>query len=240
MYTSHLFVAVATAAAGAGAQPSAQQEVSSASRDVPCVVVRACPAMATVSYSRSVPDGGPFPETEVGLCYDDAAAQLHVNFTAYAEQYFYYDPDMVTNDPLYEYEVMETFIQRGSADPQTYLEFEVSPANVTWQAIIYNPSKVRAAGAVFDGFYIKTPVEDGFSAVTTLDRPAQTWNSYVKIPLGIFNVDAGKASGTDWRMNFFRIVESAQSFPNQTLGSWSPVPEANFHMTPYLGRVRFE
>jgi hypothetical protein len=222
----------------ATAMPQAQKAASSYS-EVPYLVAYQCPTMATISYSLSVPDRDPFPKTEVGLCYDDAAGFLHINFTAYNEQYFFYDPDMGTNDALYEYEVMEAFIYQGTNDPQTYLEFEVSPANVTWQAFVYNPSKIRESGAVFDHFFINDPLYDGFSAQTILDRAGQTWNSYVQIPLGLFNIDPGEANGTDWRMNFFRIVESEDTFPNQTYGAWSPVPEPNFHMTPYLGRVHF-
>lgn len=223
----------------AAAMPQAQKAASSYI-DVPSLTVFGCPNMSTVSYSKSIPDGGSFPTTEVGLCYDDDAGFLHINFTAYEEEYFFYDPDMGTNDGLYEYEVMEAFIYLGTEDPQTYLEFEVSPANVTWQAFVYNPSKVRATGAVFDHFFISDPFGDGFSAETVLDRPGHTWNSQVQIPLGLFNIDKGEASGTDWRMNFFRIVESEDTYPNQTYGAWSPVPEANFHMTPYLGRIHFD
>ncbi len=52
--------------------------------------------------------------------------------------------------PFRQYEVMEAFIYHGTNDPQTYLEFEINPNNVTFQAFIHNPSKVRAAGAAFD------------------------------------------------------------------------------------------
>ncbi|KAK3181588.1 hypothetical protein K4F52_007143 [Lecanicillium sp. MT-2017a] len=205
--------------------------------NVPSVQVPACPAVGTVQYSKSVPDKQDFPLTQVDLCYTDSS--LAITFTAYNETNFYFDPEHGTNDPLYEYEVMEAFIYKGTDDPQTYLEFEVSPNNVTWQAFVYNPSKVRAEGAPFDHFFITNPSTDGFSSETKLDKEAEIWESAVKIPLGLFNVDIGKAKGTEWRMNFFRTVVSPETFPDQGLGAWSPPNKANFHITKYLGNVKF-
>lgn len=127
----------------------------------------------------------------------------------------------------------------GTNDPQTYLEFEVAPNNVTFQAFIYNPSKVRAAGAAFDRFYITDLADDGITANTSLAYDASTWVSDIQIPLGLFNVDKGKGRGTKWRMNFFRTITGPTTFPNQTYGGWSVPDEANFHMTPYFGEITF-
>lgn len=128
---------------------------------------------------------------------------------------------------------------RGSDDPQTYLEFEVAPNNVTFSAFIYNPSKIRATGAAFDRFYIADLVDDKLSATTRLDKPNEEWKSDVQIPLGFFNVEDGCAEGTEWRMNFFRTVTSSATFPNQSYGGWSAPNETNFHMTPFFGHVNF-
>lgn len=91
----------------------------------------------------------------------------------------------------------------------------MAPNNVTFSAFIYNPSKVRATGAAFDRFYITDLADDKLSATTALDEPNETWVSKVQIPLGLFNVDDGEAKGTQWRMNFFRTVTSASTFPTQ-------------------------
>ncbi|KAI1841887.1 hypothetical protein JX265_010803 [Neoarthrinium moseri] len=204
---------------------------------VPSLSVPACPQLGSIKYSQSVPDKSPFPETQVDLCYDDTS--LKIDFTAYDEQYFYFNSSHQMNDPIYEYEVMECFVYRGTEDPQTYLEFEVSPNNVTWHAFIYNPSKVRASGAVFDRFFITDPALDGISAATTLDKTNKIWKSSISLPLGFFNVDNGAANGTQWRMNFFRTITSPEIFPNQTLGAWSPPDQANFHMSPFFGHIQF-
>ena len=144
---------------------------------------------------------------------------------------------MGTNDDLWMYEVMEAFIYAGEKDPQTYLEYEINPNNVTYQAMVYNPTKVRADGAPFDHFMVANPAEDGFTASTRLDRYAQTWFSDVTIPLGLFNVD--EPCGSHWRMNFFRTITSPSTYPDQELGAWSVPNEANFHMTSFMRHVIF-
>ncbi|OTA65354.1 hypothetical protein K449DRAFT_392461 [Hypoxylon sp. EC38] len=205
---------------------------------VPALNAPACSGgRGTVQYANSVPDKGDFPKTQVDICYDDTS--IHITFTAFEETNFYFNASQTTNDPIWQYEVMEAFIHHGTNDPQTYLEFEVSPNNVTFQAWIFNKSKVRAASAPLDTSYLTQPLVDGLTAETSLDKEAQTWVSSATIPLGLFNVDNGQAAGTKWRMNFFRTVVSPQTFPDQLLGAWNPTNESNFHMTPFFGEVTF-
>ncbi|KAI1381202.1 hypothetical protein F4677DRAFT_402396 [Hypoxylon crocopeplum] len=205
---------------------------------LPSLKAPACSAgKGTVEYSKSVPDKAAFPKTKVDVCYDDKS--IHITFTALEETNYYFNESQTTNDPIWEYEVMEGFIYHGTNDPQSYLEFEVSPNNVTFQAWIFNPSKVRAADHPLDTSYLTQPAVDGLSAVTTLDKAAQTWVSSATIPLGLFNVDNGQAKGTSWRMNFFRTVVSPDTYPDQLLGAWNPTNESNFHMTPFFGKVFF-
>lgn len=97
------------------------------------------------SYNKTFPNQTHFPPTEVAICY--TVDSINLAFTAHNETSFYYNPSQGTNKAIWEYEVMETFIALGDKDPQTYLEFEVNPNNVTFQAFIYNPGKVRADGA---------------------------------------------------------------------------------------------
>ncbi|KAL6798031.1 hypothetical protein J3E68DRAFT_398854 [Trichoderma sp. SZMC 28012] len=220
-----------TAAAGLLATASATYS------KLPSVNVPSCPRVGTISYSKSVPDLTPFPLTQVNLCYTDKSLEL--SFIAYDEVNYFFNASQGTNDDIWEYEVMEAFLYKGTEDPQTYVELEVNPNNVTYQAFVYNPSKNRAVGAPFDHFFVSDPATDGFSAKTVLNKPAKTWKSTVTVPLGIFNVDVGKAKGTDWRMNFFRTVVSPEIYPNQTLGGWSPPDQASFHITKFFGHVKF-
>ncbi|PGH04312.1 hypothetical protein AJ80_08535 [Polytolypa hystricis UAMH7299] len=205
------------------------------SSKLPRVDVPRCPRTEKISYSQTIPDKKPFPRTAVELCWDKST--LHLAFSAFEEKHFHFNASQGTNDDIWEYSVMEAFIHHGTNDPQTYLEFEVNPNNVTYQAFIYNPSKVRAPDAPFDHFFVSDPLTDGITATTKLNRRRQTWVSKVQIPLGLFNVDEPR--GTRWRMNFFRTITSPSTFPDQELGGWSSPDEASFHKTPFFGHVRF-
>ncbi|KAM0550601.1 hypothetical protein ACHAPJ_008859 [Fusarium lateritium] len=216
---------------------AAAASLTTATLHVPSVTVPACPKTGTIKFSKSVPDQKPFPRTEVDLCYTHNA--LSLTFTALDEKNFYFNASQGTNDDIWEYEVMEAFIYKGVDDPQTYLEYEINPNNVTYQAFVYNPSKDRAEGAPFDHFFISDPAGDGFEAETKLNKRAKRWVSKASIPLGLFNVDPGKARGTKWRMNFFRTVTSPKTFPDQELGGWSSPDKASFHITKYFGHVLF-
>ncbi|KAI0156588.1 hypothetical protein GGR57DRAFT_85583 [Xylariaceae sp. FL1272] len=206
---------------------------------VPCLDVPSCDnGRGTVQYDKTVPNGeNEFPTTQVDLCYTDST--IEITFTAFDEVNFFYNASQVINDPIYEYEVMEAFIYKGTSDPTTYFEFEVSPNNITWQAFVYNPSKVRTTGAPFDNGQLHNPIEDGLVTTTSLDKDAGIWVSNASLPLALFNVDNGQAEGTKWRMNFFRTVVAEATFPDQLLGAWSPTNESSFHMTPFFGDVTF-
>lgn len=204
----------------------------------PSIHVPACPAKETITYNKTVPtQADDFAPTQIDLCH--TPMYLVLTMTAYDEKNFYFDPEQGTNDDIWEYEVMEAFIYHGTDDPQTYLEFEINPNNVTYQAFVFNPTKTRADGAPFDHFFVSDPAADGFEAQTKLDKHGQKWTSTVKIPLALFNIDNGSAAGTEWRMQFLRTITSPDTYPDQELGAWSPPDEANFHITKYMGHAVF-
>lgn len=203
---------------------------------VPSLAVPKCstPARADITYNTAL-DGSPFPETNVKLCWTND--RLWIWFTALNETSFTFDPAHKTNDPLYEYTVMEAFISAGTSAPQTYLELEISPNNVTYTAMIYNPSKRRAPGTPFDHFFINEPLQDGFVAQTAVQREEHSWDSRVSVPLGLFNVDENKVKGTRWRMNFFRTVMTGNG-PEQRFGAWRLSSQKdNFHVTDVFGEI---
>ncbi|KAK2839299.1 hypothetical protein FQN49_006278 [Arthroderma sp. PD_2] len=199
------------------------------------VKVHRCPRRVSLDFDKTVPDQKPFPRTSVKLCYDTKS--LNIQFEAKDEKYFYFDPAHKTNDDIWKYEVMEAFISTGHADPSTYLEFEVSPNNVTYQAFVYNPSKIRAEGAPFDHAFITNPIADGITSKTSLAQAEKKWSSDVRIPLALFNVDSPRHS--KWRMNFFRTVTSKETYPDQVLGAWSSPDKASFHITSFFRKLVF-
>lgn len=205
---------------------------------LPHLAIPSCPALAIASFNTTVPTPGSFPPTAISVCW--TPSHLALNFTAANETNFYYNASQHTNGALYEYEVMEMFLWPGTAAPETYFEYEVSPnpAGVTYQAFVYNPSRVRAKGTPFAHFFVDQPESLGFTVDTIINKAARKWHSRINIPLGLFNPPADPR-GSRWRINFFRTITNPSMFPNQVLGSWSPVNESNFHMTPFLGYATF-
>ncbi|KAJ2803518.1 hypothetical protein H4S07_004435 [Coemansia furcata] len=127
----------------------------------PDIKVPKCPAKVSTTFTTQIPSGTACPQTKVELCYTNT--ELSLVFVALGEKNDYYDPKQTTNDNIWEYEVMEAFIYKGSDDPQTYFEYEVSPNNVTFNAFIFNPSRMRKANMPLDHAYIAEPFSDGFT-----------------------------------------------------------------------------
>ncbi|KAJ2642077.1 hypothetical protein GGF44_001833 [Coemansia sp. RSA 1694] len=194
-----------------------------------------CPSTSSAKFTTQIPSGTACPQTKVALCYTDTS--LDLVFTAHGETDFYFNSTQTTNGDIWKYEVMEAFIYKGADDPQTYFEYEVSPNNVTFNAFIYNPSRVRKANAAFDHAYIAEPFKDGFAVNTVLDRANKRWTSHSTIPLALFNGENPR--GTTWRMNFFRTITSPSKYPDQKLCGWKNTGQANFHITPAFGTVKF-
>ncbi|KAJ2885761.1 hypothetical protein H4R27_001139 [Coemansia aciculifera] len=201
----------------------------------PDLCVPRCPATAQAKFTTQIPSGAACPQTNVDLCYTNTS--LNLVFTALGETNFYFNPNQTTNGDIWEYEVMEAFIYKGANDPQTYFEYEVNPNSVTYNAFVYNPSRVRTAGAPFDHAFITDPFGDGFAVNTVLDKPNNKWTSRSTIPLALFNGENPR--GTTWRMNFFRTIVGPDTFPNQQLCGWKNTGLASFHITPAFGIVQF-
>lgn len=121
----------AVCSAGAGAASTTTSNTTAANTTLPSLDIPACPSKGRLAYNLTSPDRVAFPETAVEACYDDSA--LRIDFLAYDETSFFYNATYTTNGDIYNYEVMEVFIARGTSDPQTYLEFEIAPNNVTFQ-----------------------------------------------------------------------------------------------------------
>ena len=214
--------------------------MATAAKGTPTLHVPSCKSSKTghISYANSAPPGSDFPTTHVDLCYSDT--DIQIAFTARDEESFFFNASQKTNDFIFFYEVMEVFMATGLGDPSTYFELDISPNNVTFTTMVYNPSKNLTTGAPYDHFVIPAPIADGITAKTQLDKPGHVWRSQVNIPLALFNVEKGQAKGSAWRMNFFRTVTNSTYFPKQLFGAWNPPDTNNLHNTPYFGKVYFD
>jgi hypothetical protein len=123
-------------------------------------------------------------------------------------------------------DVVEIFIDEAG-NGRHYKEFEVSPHNVLFDALIDND----LVGSIqlnkeWEAEGIKTSVEK-----VNMNRYVYTIN----IPLTVFSVIP--KSGLEWRVNFYRIDDDPQG--NRHYWAWSPTGKLNFHVPFRFGKLVF-
>ena len=183
-------------------------------------VLRRLPWEAIPSESLVLADGSGAPEqaTTIRLCWDDEA--LHVRFDC--EDRDAWGTFKERDDPLWQEEVVEVFLAPGEEDPVHYMEIEVSPLGVLFDARIHNPTGLRAdmtADLAWDCPGIRWQVGRG------LER--QDWWAELSIPW--------EKPSRIWRANFYRVERPRDGDPEFTC--WSPTltNPADFHKPARFG-----
>lgn len=178
-------------------------------------------------------DGSPAEQrTVVRLAWDESA--LHVRFDC--RDRHAWGTFERRDDPLWQEEAVEVFLASGVEDPVDYLEFEVSPRGVLFDARIHNPTSLRAdlrADVAWDCPGIRWAA--GTSETTEGER--QDWWAALAIPWsGILpeGSDPGERPPS-WRANFYRI-DRPEDGPAE-FSAWSPtlVSPADFHKPARFG-----
>jgi hypothetical protein len=129
------------------------------------------------------------------------------------------------DDALWEEEVVEVFIAPGRDDPRRYVEIELSPAGILFDAIVHNP----------DGRRETMTVDAAWNAeglVSRVSRPrSQLWRAELSIPWASLNGEPRDA----WRANFFRVERPRGEAPE--FSAWSPTgaDPADFHKPARFG-----
>lgn len=152
------------------------------------------------------------------------------------------DPDIWStftqrDEHLWEQEVVEVFLD-SDREANTYLEIEVSPANVLFDSYIVDPFNIDvAATKQYDLAAIQTAVAVEGTLNQRDDRDRR-WTAEIAIPLDEVMKDAnGIVPGrTEWRINFYRV--NADGGGKSTGYAWSPTG-ARFHKPEVFGVVRF-
>lgn len=149
------------------------------------------------------------------------------------------------NDPIFNEEVVEVFFDpRPEGD--TYYEFEISPLNVRFAAIIRRPIPPLPEKIIkkLDCGKLITNVEtDG--ALSDFPKPAQGWRALLGIPFELLERDKPPKAGDVWRGNLYRIDRRPPEDPNSPLqdefSCWSPTftEPAAFHRPEYFGLIEF-
>lgn len=167
-------------------------------------------------------------QTTVRLCYDDEA--LYISFECA-------DPDIWgsytdRDDPIYDEEVVEMFFAPGPATPTRYAELEISPNGVLFDALIDNPSGLRADLRVDPSW---DPLLRGH---VWRDDAVQRWGALLILPWE--EIAPGVAPPKVWRANFYRVERPRAGTPE--FSCWSPTltDPADFHRPAYFGTLTLE
>ncbi|HET9228610.1 MAG TPA: carbohydrate-binding family 9-like protein [Thermoanaerobaculia bacterium] len=171
-------------------------------------------------HSLVLADGSGKPKqgTLVRLCWDDEA--LHVRFDC--EDRDAWGTFRERDDPLWQEEVVEVFLAPWEEDPVRYIEIEVSPLGVLFDAVIHNPTGLRAdmtADLAWDCPGLRWQIGRG--------TQREDWWAELSIPW--------ETRSRIWRANFYRVERPRDGEPEFTC--WSPTltSPADFHKPARFG-----
>lgn len=145
------------------------------------------------------------------------------------------------DDPIYDEEVVEVFLAPGAAVPGRYVEIEVSPAGVLFDALVDNPpGRPKVVGVDVEWSC------RGIGWVAERDDVANHWAATLVLPWRSVAVACGAAacgSTADsadhlvWRANFYRIERPRDGVAE--FSCWSPTltEPANFHRPERFGTL---
>ena len=173
-------------------------------------------------------------QTQVKTCYDDNTL------------YFFFvcnDPDIWTSftqrdEHLWENDAVEIFIDVDDV-PETYVEIEVSPANILFDSYIVDPVHIDVPKtALFNLKGIRTAV---VVSGTLNDRDDQDnyWTVEIAIPFADLTNENIKevTTATEIRINFYRLDENQGR--ERMSYAWSPT-SGRFHKPAYFGNLNFK
>lgn len=135
------------------------------------------------------------------------------------------------DDPIYLEDVVEVFIDK-SGTGAVYYEFEVSPRNVVFDALIHYNSGDKEVDVAWDANGMHTQVLDG----------ADGWRTYdLRIPFADLDWEREENftphHGVEWRWNLYRIDDDLEG--NRHYWAWSPTGKVDFHMPHRFGTLVF-
>ncbi|WP_245600211.1 carbohydrate-binding family 9-like protein [Paenibacillus harenae] len=177
-----------------------------------------CPIVRLSDTASGLP---PREETQVQCCW--SPERFYVRFVCrdtYAVSKF-----ENRDDPLYEQDVVELFIDE-EGDGRKYLELEVSPRNVVFDAWIEHDGRERVTG--LDKEWNLEGLRTG---VRLIEPDCREY--LISIPAAHF--EAPLAPGVQWRANFYRIDEDESGM--REYQAWRPTGKINFHMPSRFGTV---
>lgn len=181
------------------------------------------------------------PRTIVRACWNDT--HLYIAFQCDDDDVWgSYDSH---DDPIYDEEVVEVFISPERL--ARYVEIEISPRGVTFDAAIHSPDLDRQTmqtDLAWECVGMKARIQCNTVVHTTppKDRddhgPPGVWTAELAIPFASLGLTKPPVPGSEWRINFYRIDRGLRS----SYQAWSPTLRrpADYHVPERFGILRFE
>ncbi|MFE5317594.1 carbohydrate-binding family 9-like protein [Paenibacillus sp. NPDC056579] len=134
------------------------------------------------------------------------------------------------DEPLYEQDVVEIFIDE-TGNGTRYMEIELSPNNVIFDAIVTNHNFTKPGGRL--EVDTSWDMEGLQTSVTRDDNGA--FHYQIVMPLDQFA--SVPAEGDSWRINFYRIDQEVSGVRHYS--AWSPTYNPSFHAAERFGTLLF-
>jgi hypothetical protein len=175
--------------------------------------------------------------TEARLLYTESS--LYVAF--YCEDDYIWGTMEERDDPIYEEECVELFINPSCSKHQ-YYEINVSPKNTLFDACILNnrqPQREKEKFTVLTGFNPTIRTEVHVEGEFGIPGKGNFWTVEYAIPFSeLFGApNPVPHPGDRWRLNLYRI--DAPSKGNKRYYAWSPTGKINFHLPWKFGILQF-
>jgi hypothetical protein len=178
--------------------------------------------------------GRPSLPTDLRLCWDDDFLYLGAVATDTDIWGTYRNHD----DPVWEEEVVEAFLSSGG-DVTRYFEFNFSPHNVIFDAIIHIPENGDRRQMESDPGWVCEGLKSAVQVFGTLDKHDdvdEKWVVEAALPFAHIGRDRRPpVQGQEWRANFYRIDRAGAG----EFSCWSPTLQHNFHHPARFGRLVF-
>ncbi len=180
------------------------------------------------------PDGSgrPGPQTRARFRYDDQFLYVGVEATDSDVWSTFTERDSNT----WEQEVIELFID-ADGDKKDYLELQVTPANVVFDAKFVSYRSDLAKARAWDMAGFKTAVHvDG--TLNQRDDTDKGWSVEMAVPLAeVPGAAVPPKHGDTWRVNLFRF--DLPKAGRQASAAFSPPIKPDFHTLEKFGQLRF-
>jgi len=142
------------------------------------------------------------------------------------------------DDPLYESEVVEIFID-ADGDKDEYVELQAAPNDVHFDAAFKGGRRKNFDTSYDVNFETKTKLDGTFRDSSDTDKG---WVSEWRIPIAeLRDVPNPPAPGVAWQVNFFRLdrLRRGEKVIGSEAAAWSSPLSGDFHNLDRFGTLRF-